>query len=360
MTAPAFALQDTISFSELKALASAPGPCITIGTSLPNPLEIRTRLKNAVHGIQKHLQTNEDHQSATALLDPVQEAARTMEAGNVWGKALLLLRSAKVFQGYWLRECRNEILQVGDHFNLRPLLAAVAREQRFHLLAISRKHVRLFHCTMFQAEEDKLHASFPANMQDWMNARQPDHVLENRSAGGPSTGSMKGVMFGTSTGREKGGEYVKHFFKEVDRGVHAVLRDDPSPLVLAGVEEELAVYRSGNTWPNLFPEEVHGSPDGLTTQDLVGQARSLLSRAPSAPLRKVFAELERHPVSWDEKEIPGMAREGRIEDLLIPEDAEDERLDRAALETLRHGGRVFAIASAEMPRRVPAMAALRH
>jgi hypothetical protein len=360
MTAPAIALQDTISFSELKTLASASGLCITIGTSLPNPLEIRTRLKNAVHGIEKHLPANGQNQSAVTLLDPVREVARTMEASGVWGKALLLLRAADVFRGYWLREWPREILQVGDRFYLRPLLAAVAREQRFHLLALSMKHVRLLRCTMFQAEEEKLPASFPTDMQAWTNARQPDHVLDNRSAGGPSTGSMKGVMFGTSSDREKRGEYLKHFFKEIDRGIHAVLRGDPVPLVLAGVEEELVAYRRGSTLPNLVPEEVHGSPDGLTTQELAEQARGLLNRSPSVALRKVFSELERHPVSSEVKEILEMSREGRIEDLLILEDAEDERLDAAALETLRHGGRVFAITSAEMPRHVPAIAALRH
>jgi hypothetical protein len=360
MNATAIGLQETVSFSELRNLASAAGPCITIGTLLPNPLETRARLKNASRGIEPGLSSGDPAQPVAALLDPIREAVDAIETNHVWGKALLILRAPDVFHGYWLRQWRKEVLDVQERFQLRPLLAAIAREQRFHLLCLSQGEVRLFHSTMFQADEVKLPGSVPASLTAWMNARQPDHVLDNRSTGGPSTGSMKGVMFGTSSDREKRNEYLRHFFQEVDRGVHAVLREDIAPLVLAGVHDELAIYRRGNTYAHLFEKEVPGSPERVPTQELLERARDLLSQAPSAALRQVLGDVERHPVSWSAKEIPEMAREGRIEDLLIHEDVDDDRLDRAAIETLRHGGRVFAVRPAEMPRKGSAMAVLRH
>jgi hypothetical protein len=74
----------------------------------------------------------------------------------------------------------------------------------------------------------------------------------------------------------------------------------------------------------------------------------------------LLTDLDRHPASWDANEIPEMASEGRVEDLLLSEAAEDAQLDRAAVETLRHGGRVFALEPAEMPRNAKVMAVLRH
>jgi hypothetical protein len=360
MAAPAIALQEVVQFGEIRKLVDAAGPCITLAMVLPNPLEVRTRLKNAVQGIEKDLSSSERDQEIAGLLKPIRDAAGTMEISGVWGKALLILRSPAVFQGYWLRDCRREILNVGDRFHLRPLLAAIAREQRFHALAISQGHVRLFDSTMFRAEELKLPASMPANIHDWLNARQPDHVLDNRSAGGPSTGSMKGVLFGMGADREKRDRYLRHFFKEVDRAVHTALRDDTAPLVLAGLQEELAVYRRVSTYPNLFDQEVPGSPDRLSMQDLLERARNLLGQSLAEPLRRVLGELERRPTSQEPKEIPNMAREGRIDDLMIPEDAEDGRLEEASRETLRHGGRVFAVRQAEMPAGASVVAVLRH
>jgi hypothetical protein len=360
MTAPAIALQETVSFGDLRKLAGATAPCITIAAILSNPLEIRTRLKNALHGIEKDLSSIDEGTSIAALLEPIRDAAEAIEADGLWGRTLLVLRSPEIFHGYWLRDWRREILNVGARFQLRPLLAAVSREQRFHLLAVSQGRVRLFASTMFRAAEVKLPVSVPASLRDWLNMRQPDHVLDNRSPGGPSTGSMKGVLFGTSTDREKRDEYLKHFFQEIDRGVHAALRDDDAPLVLAGLQEELAAYRRVSTYPHLFKKEVLGSPDRLSMQELQERAADLVSQSPSDALRNVLAELGRRPSSQDVREISRVASEGRIDDLLIADDAEDERLDLAVVETLRHGGRVFGVRPDEMPENARAVAALRH
>jgi hypothetical protein len=360
MTAPAISLQEVVSFSELESLAGATGTCITIATPLPNPFEIRTLLKNAVNSIENNLSSSERARTVASLLDPIRDAAAIIETNGVWGRSLLILRSPDLYHGYWLRDWRTEIRQVGDTFQLRPLLAAIAREQRFHLLAVSQGFVGLFESTMFRANEVKLPQSVPPNLQEWINARQPDHVQDNRSAAGPSIGSMKGVLFGVSRDREKRDEYLKHFFKVVDHGVHEALRYATGPLVLAGLEEELAAYRRANTYPNLSDHEVHGSPDRLSMPQLLERARDLLSQSPSEALRKALRELDRHPTSSGLNEIPAMACEGRIEDLLFPEDAKDDRLDSAAVETLRHAGRVFAVRPEEMPVEANVMAVLRY
>ena len=44
----------------------------------------------------------------------------------------------------------------------------------------------------------------------------------------------------------------------------AHLHNDPAPLVLAGVEYELAIYRRVNSYPRTLEQPVHGSPDGMT------------------------------------------------------------------------------------------------
>ena len=67
MTAPAIALQETVSFGDLRKLAGATAPCITIAAILPNPIEIPTRLKNAVHGIEKDLSSSDEGKSVAGL-----------------------------------------------------------------------------------------------------------------------------------------------------------------------------------------------------------------------------------------------------------------------------------------------------
>jgi hypothetical protein len=358
MTAPAVAFEEFVSLSELKGLAGAAGPCITVAVALSDPLEIRTRLKNALNSLERMLPPGDE--DIIALLDPIRATATAIESQGVWAKAVMILRSPDIFRGYWLRGLHREIVDASDRFHLRPLFAAMAREQNFHLLALSQGSVRLFACTMFHAEEVELPRTVPPNLHDWLNNRQPDHVMDNRSAGGPSTGSMKGVLFGTNADRERHGEYIRHFFKEIDRAVHGALRDGSTPLVLAGVEEDLAIYRRASTYPHIFKQDVHGSPDGLPLGDLLERARRLVCRAPSEPLRKAFADLERRPALLNAQEILDRAKEGRIGELLIREDAEEDRLDLAAMEVLRHGGRVFALNSSDGPGHADVAAVLRY
>ena len=198
----------------------------------------------------------------------------------------------------------------------------------------------------------------PRNVREWMQIRQPDRVLQNRSAAGPGAGSMKGVSFGTNTDHERKGEYVSHSFKEVDEGVNNMLRNDTAKLVLAGVENEVAIYRKVSKYPRVFEQTLHGSPDGLKEWELHKRAMDLLMHSPSTLLQKALANFARHGpdsrISSNRDHVINAAREGRVADLLFSDGAEspgaaDDLLNAAALQTLLHGGRAFVLDEKEMP-----------
>jgi len=217
-------------------------------------------------------------------------------------------------------------------------------------------------------EEASLEGLAPKDMRLWMNNRVPDHVLDNRSAAGPSVGSMKGVMFDTGADRDREDEYLSHFFKEVNKGVHAILRNDTAPLVLMGVESEVATYRRVNTYPRLLEKAIHGSPDGLAPQVLHTHAKGIVMRTFSQPLQKALAEFQKQRdkgrVLFDVAGVANAVHEGRVSDLLISDntvnaDGVEDCLNAAALETVLYGGRAFALSPHEMPEKGEAVAVLR-
>jgi hypothetical protein len=361
---------EAVTFDDLKPLATASGPCITMTIPLPNPAEIDVRLKNAIRGTQKKLaEFGADATRSASLMAPIQELAAIAEINRVWGRAMILFRSPDLFQYYMLRGPVQELQTVGGHFQVRPLLAAMAHEMRFHLLGLSRGHVRLFRCTQFRAEQEAAH--LPQNMDVWLNTRQPDHVMDNRAFAGPSSGKKKGIMFGTSTDRESDPEYVAHFLTAVEKEVTAHLHKDPAPLLLAGVEYELAIYRRLNSYPRTLEQSVQGSPDGMTDQALHERAMQVVLQSPSEPLRHALEEIRTHAgtnrVAADARTAIQAARLGRVMDFLISESAEswgvwneetpgvtsgikrEELLNAAALQTLRHGGRAFVVKASDMP-----------
>jgi hypothetical protein len=384
MTTQEIAAPDIVRFEDLTSLASAKGPCITLVTPLPNPLEIQAHVKNAIRGIENKLaERGTDPSTSDALVKPLHALAANIEVEGTWANALVLFRAPHILRHYWLYELRQEVITVDGKFHIRPLLPVISREQRFYVLALSQKQTQLFHGTHHSFEEVNLRGT-PQNLRDWMNIRQPDHDLENRAAGGPSVGSMKGVLFGTSTDHEREDEYLAHFFKEIDKGIHSILHDETAPLLLTGVENAIALYRTVNTYPHLWEKTIHGSPDGFTNRELHQRAMEIVTQSFCEPLQKAFADFERRRnlgrVFLRGDEIVKAAFEGRVSDLLLSEDAEywglwneetfeiqtdpgngirEDLLNTAALQTLLHRGQTFGLPRQDMPEKAEAVALLR-
>lgn len=371
-----------VTFADLKPLASPTGLCITIVEPLPKPAEIETRLKNAIRTVEKKLEDRGmDAKAISELTGPIHDAAAMEKTAGIWAHSLILLRSTELFRYYFLHGQFKEMLAVEDRFQIRPFLATVAREQRFHVLGLSRQHVRLWHCTHHRADEATYRGILPQNMETWLNNRQPDHLLNNRSSAGPSIGSMKGVPFGTSTDRDRDEEYLTHFFKAVDSGVNAILRNDAAPLVLAGVEYEFAIYRRVNTYHRLLDRTIDGSPDGLPSRTLHERAMKIVMQTLSEPLQKSLAHIEKHRdssrISTNADAVVKAAWQGRVSDLLLSEGAErwgkwneekqdiepaaqpEELLNAAAVQTIRHGGQAFVLRPSDMAIPAEIAAALR-
>lgn len=366
-------IEEMVSQRELVSLAGTNGRCITATVSIPTPSQIRPRVNHMVREVEKRLKATEiDVRTAKMLLEPFHELESTIETDGDWVVTLAVYRAADIFRCFLVTDLTKDEIQVSDRFEVRPLLEAVSREQRFYILALSQKHVRLFDCTMHRIDEVDLKGRVQQNLHVFLSTKMPDHVLDGRAAGGPAVGSMKGVVFGTSADREKHDEYLAHFFRAIDSGLHPVLASTNTPLLLAGVEEEVALYRKINTHKQIIEQAVYGSQDGVNLRQLQQRAREVMRSRLAAPAAKVVAEFESHRgakrVVTELDEILSQAEEGRVSDLLIREDAErlgdrgegEDLLNLAAVRTLTHGGQAFTLRAAEMPEPADAAAVLRY
>src|SRR5689334_19008503 len=103
MTAQEIAAHDLVGFDDLRLLASASSPCISIVLPLPNPREIPVRLKNAIRSVTRKLEVIKP-QSSDTLLEPLRELARTTESQGVWSNGLIVFRSPDVFRYFFLHQ----------------------------------------------------------------------------------------------------------------------------------------------------------------------------------------------------------------------------------------------------------------
>ena len=380
MTAQEVDTHEVVAPEVLKILATANGPCFTAVILLPDPSQVEIQVRNAIRGLEQKLERwNLDRRAVSDLIAPIRDLATTAKDRGIWGHALILFRSPAVFRYFLLRGQFQEMHAVEERFLVRPLLQTLAHETQFHLLALSQRNVRLLHCTQHGFEPVTMR-EFPHSLEDYLNNRQPDHRLASRSSAGPSAGGMKGVTSGMNTDREREDRYLRNFFTEVDKGVTAHVRGQGGPLVLAGVEYEVAIYRRVNRYKQTLEQTVHGSPDGMTDNALHARAMDAVMSTYSEPVQKMMAEIRElagtAQASTDPRAIVQAAFQGRVMDLVIAANAEvrgawneqtqeaeaggsEELLNAAALETIRHGGRAFVLNEADMPVKSAAAAVFR-
>lgn len=376
-------LTSFIEAGELKRMLSANGPCLSIyapvAGSPSDQGQYALRWKETIRGLERDLK--DERPEVREFIRSVANWDDIYRPSEARGQSVAVFRAADVFDRVWLNERVEERAMVAPHFFIRPLLPLFAKDRVFHILALSQKDVRLLRCTTTDSAPIEL-GGVPTSFDAYMNTAKPDHVRDNRATAGPGVGHSKGIMFGTVSDTEDKQEYLAHFYKEIDRAVGNSLKDGKSPVVLAGVEYEVSLYRGLSEYPCLVEQAVQGAPNSLKGGEMHARALEALEQR---YVSRVDAFLEQYNHKSGGLGIHGIkdvvlaAHDGRVYILLISDSAEtrgrfqedlhqvkvredgapneEDLLNDAAVQTILHGGQVLVAPNNRMPSGA-AMAAL--
>lgn len=269
---------NALSRHELKALmAYQSNPCISIFLPThqeagPEMQQDPLRLKNLHHQAQEILLARSiESTQVETLLEPV---ATLLTDQHIWKHpegSLVVLRSPDTFLFYQLPLSLKEQVIVSNHFYLKPLLPLLINNGYFYILALSQNEVRMLKATRSGVEELTLPESVPLSLAATTRYNQTEKVLEYHSGASTATRGKKDrrpMMFhgqGDSSDNER--QTILHYFQQIDRGLHELLHNETAPLVLAGVEFLLPIYREANTYPYLVPEGVLGNHERQKVRD---------------------------------------------------------------------------------------------
>ncbi len=358
----------------MKFLAGCSGPCITIVVPAHHPGAQEGSRRALVHSLVRtageQMTQGKFAARATDLLAPLEEIAQEsgVEAG---GAGFAIFRSPEYTARYYLPEKPGktpvEKLAIAGHFYLTPFVADAFAPHEFFVLGLSKKHLRLFRYVNGECHELPLPARVPESLEAAGGFDQPDHLL-NRSPSGSSTGAKRGVQFGTTTDRETVPEHVLHFFGVVDRELNPTL--DGKPLLLMGVQEEVAAYRRAAKRAYILTSDVLGNTDFLTTSDIAALAAEACRAHYQLLAERVLLEYqEMTDRGRTLAEVPAVvqaAGEGRVHRLCVRSDTEiagpggEDMINAAVVETLRNGGEVFMLPQDKLPAAQPLAAILRY
>jgi len=379
---------------DIKLLAEVDGgPCVSIYCpTFRGGAEARQgpiRLKNQLREVEQQLATaGLEAGEARRLLEPAQKLIDDYDFWQHQSEGLAIFLCKDVFRCYKVPLNVQELVVVTDHLHIKPLLQLFMDDGHYYVLALSQKAVRLLLCTKHGAREVGLPEKMPKTLQDALQEEEPELQLQFHTRTQPRAGVDRGaVFFGSGAETDNLNEKLHAWFRMIDKHLKEIFREEKAPLVLAGVEYLLPIYRDANTYPHITETGVTGNPEGMKPEELQKKAwpvvEPLFRKAVEDAAERYHAihGTEKDRTSTHLQDVLAAALDRRIEFLFVPAgvelwgrlDREKRRVDLhkeqkpgdedllnvAALETLLNGGTVYAVEPGKVPRGKDVAAVLR-
>ncbi len=365
---PARIIPQPLLPEDMERLLSPPaGPCLSF--YLPtHPVgagdePARIRFKNLLHRAEERLAGSP---AAKDLLAPVHDLVDEVEFWRHQEEALALFLADGFVRAVPIPFPVEERLEVGNRFVIRPLLPLL-ETGTFHVLALSRNQVRVLEVRSREARRLDL-AGLPGSLVEALGEEMTDQILTYHTASPAGRGARPAVYHGRGTGEEDAKAELTRYFQRVDAALEELLPDKGAPLVLAGVEYLLPIFRAVSHLPLVAVGGVPGNPEHLSDAELARRARPVARPYFEDGRRRAVARFEALAGSGRAAihitEVLPAARTGRVDVLFLSTQADlrgvfgedgsvhpggEDLLDLAAAWTLGHSGTVFALPAGEVP-----------
>lgn len=312
------------------------------------------------------------------LLEPAEEL---LANGLFWqnqSDGLALFLSSAGLLNYRVPLPFDELVVVAEHFHVKPLFQLLTGDGLFFVLAVSQNAVRLLECTRYGCDTIDLEG-VPASIAQALRFDDPEKQLQfHTGTSAPGTGGVRSALFhGHGVGTDDAKTNILRYFRSIDQGLQKLLQDKQAPLVLAGVEYLLPIYREANHYPYLIEEAIKGNPEDLSDKTLHEQAWKLMEPIFRQAQDKAIMDYDRlsksksDRSSRDLEKIVSASRAGRVETLLVAmgvqqwgqfdpqtgtvqlhqeaSPGDEDLLDLAAIQTFLNGGTVYVWDPNKMP-----------
>ncbi|MBI9047622.1 MAG: hypothetical protein JEZ06_24265 [Anaerolineaceae bacterium] len=327
------------------------------------------------------------------MLKILEPASKLLPAPYFWqhqSNGLAIFLSGNSAHIYRLPLSFDEQVVVDDHFYIKPLLPLITGDGQFYILALSQNAIRLLNGTRYGVSEVDI-GQLVGSLEEAISFDDPQKSLQTHSSGasGGMTGSPSVAFHGQGGGSDESAKNdLLRYFHLVEDGLVEFLQGDRVPLVLAGVEYLLPIYKEANTYPNMIDMVIKGNPDLLSTDELhksaweIIQPHFQIAQEEAVAFYKQLAGQESKRAADTIEKILQAAIQGRVETLFVAAGAQlwgdinpvtkeieihdqlqpgDEHLlDLAAVQTYLKGGKVYIMKPENLPGGKNAAAVLRY
>ena len=334
------------------------------------------RFRNLVKSMEQSLRQKYTTREVEPVLDPFHALVEDHEFWNHTLDGLAVLAAPGLFRVYRLQRLVPELVVVADSFHIKPLIRIVQSADRYQVLGLNRREVKLFEGNRDALDEIELAQGVPRTITDALGEELTEPHLTVASYGTGVAGPA--MRHGHGSKKDEVDIDADRFFRAVDRAVleyHS--RPSGLPLILAALPEHHGLFREASQNPFLLAHGIDIHPDALPADALRERAWRVVEPqylARLAGLVEQFGTAKSKGVGSEElalvadaavagrvatllieseRHVPGRIdhESGQIEfsDLADPEI--DDLLDDLGELVLDKGGQVVIVPAERMPAR---------
>lgn len=296
---------------------AAEPPCLSLYQPThrqhPDNAQDPIRFGNLVKSLEQSLRRTYPSRDVEALLEPFHALAGNRGFWNRTLDGLAVLGAHGVFRIFRLQRRVPELAIVADSFHTKPLLRTLQSADRYQVLGLNRRTVRLFEGDRYHLDEIEPAPGVPRTIDEAAGLVPDDN----------ETAIAQPYDHG-ATG-DAADQHAERYFRAVDRAVlehHS--RPSDLPLLLAALPEYHGMFRKLSRNPYLLDGGIEIHPDDLTLDELRERAWQVLEphyRTRLSALADAFGSATPKGLGTDQlAPAAAAAATGRVATLLIEDD----------------------------------------
>ncbi|MFO7584057.1 MAG: hypothetical protein R6W69_04935 [Anaerolineales bacterium] len=344
------------------------------------------RFKNLLREAEKQfLDNGTGPREVSALLQPAQALQDDSNFWNHQRDGLAVFLAEDDFHTYHLPFPVEELLIISQAYYVKPVLPLFMNNGHYFILAISQNEIRLFEGTQHSVGQIDLPEGTPESLEEALGQDDQQRQLQMHTV---QSGGGHGMYHGQGSGKDEQKVWIEQYFNLVDKGLKEIFREQQAPLILAGVDYLLPIYRKASKYAHIMEEGIIGTPEHSRPEELQEQAWPIVETYFRQEMENVMEQYQQ--IAGTDKatdnldEIFAAAFNGRVDKLLLSvetpvwgafddetgmvthrSDVQSEEnnlalIDFAAMKVLQNGGSIYALSQAEMPTDSPIAAVFRY
>lgn len=271
---------DLITMNELKTLVNETDyPCISIympthraGVDAgQDPI----RFKNLLQQAEKELQDlGYDASDIKEIIDPARDMLQDQSFWRHQSDGLAVFISPGNMYVYRVPLDFKEKLMTSGVFNLKQLIPYFTNTGRYMILGLSKSEIMLFDCTRYKIDMVDL-SNYPVNMRDTLKYFEFEKQLQFHTGAASAGGERAAVFHGHDVSDEEK-DALLQWFQRVNSVLGDIISNDQVPIVPAGVEYLVSLFRKANTFQGLVDDSIQGAMESLSIEELHSKSLDIM------------------------------------------------------------------------------------